>query len=157
MCFKATYLESFLCVLQSFANNWPRETASIHKRLLSSKMGRCTCLEHQWNRTPNESCDEHICNPISPIDRAWSLWQKSGIYFGFLIWEQIQKYFCLKTNIPKENDSILRIGVVGRCKKCQNLTFKVNFLWKKSSKSFSIFFHWTAHFSFLTFFDNINF
>ena len=27
-------------------------------------------------------------------------------------------------------------------KKCQNLTFKVNFLCQKSSESFSIFFHW---------------
>ena len=29
-----------------------------------------------------------------------------------------------------------------RFKKCQNLTFKVNFLCQKSSESFSIFFHW---------------
>ena len=46
--------------------------------------------------------------------------------------------------------------------KCQNLTFKVNFLCQKSSESFSIFFslkntNLGAHFLLLTFFDNINF
>ena len=47
-------------------------------------------------------------------------------------------------------------------KKCQNLTFKVNFLCQKSSESFSIFFslkntNLGAHFLLLTFFDKINF
>ena len=49
------------------------------------------------------------------------------------------KDFCLKINIPKGNYWILRIGVMERC---QNLTFKVNFLHQKSSESFSILFHW---------------
>ena len=47
-------------------------------------------------------------------------------------------------------------------KKCQNLTFKVNFLCQKLSESFSIFFSLKninsgAHFLLLKFFDNVNF
>ena len=46
--------------------------------------------------------------------------------------------------------------------KCENWTFKVNFLCQKSSESFSIFFslkntNLGAHFLLLTLFDNINF
>ena len=47
---------------------------------------------------------------------------------------QNQKGFCLKINISKGNYWILRIGVMGKCQKCQNLTFKVNFLCQNSSK-----------------------
>ena len=48
------------------------------------------------------------------------------------------KDFCLKINIPKRNHRILRICVMGRCQKYRKLTFKVNFLFRKSSESFSI-------------------
>ena len=45
---------------------------------------------------------------------------------------QNQKDFCLKINISKGNFWILRIGIMGRCQKSQNLTFKVNFICQKS-------------------------
>ena len=52
----------------------------------------------------------------------------------------IQNYkgFSLKLNIHKEHYWILRIGIVGRCQKSQNLTFKVHFLCQKSSGYFSL-------------------
>ena len=56
------------------------------------------------------------------------------------------KDFCLKINIHKGNCWILRIGIVGGVKKCKNSYFKVNFLSKKSSQSFSFFFIWRIHF-----------
>ena len=68
---------------------------------------------------------------------------------------QIQKDVCLKINIPKGNYYILRNDVMGRC---QNLTFKFNFLCQKSSESFSLKnTNLGAHYLLLTFFDNINF
>ena len=72
---------------------------------------------------------------------------------------QNQKDFCLRINILKENYPILRIGLMGRC---QNLTFKVNFLHQKLSESFSFFFSFKninlgAHFLLMTFFVGIKF
>ena len=52
----------------------------------------------------------------------------SHFFFHWRILIQNWKDFCPKINISKGNYWILRIGVMGRCKKCFNLTFKVNFL-----------------------------
>ena len=46
--------------------------------------------------------------------------------------------FCLRINVPKGNDWILRIGVVGRCKK--GLKFDLQSQCQKSMESFSNFF-----------------
>ena len=61
---------------------------------------------------------------------------------------------------PKEIIEFWALDLWQAVKKCQNLTFKVNFLCQKSSESFSIFFslkniNLGAHFSLLSFFDNI--
>ena len=50
------------------------------------------------------------------------------------------EYFCLGINILKGNYRILRIGLWGGVNKCQNLSFKVNFLNQKLSENFSFFF-----------------
>ena len=70
---------------------------------------------------------------------------------------KLERLLAKKSIAVQWNYQIWRIGVVASC---QNLTFKVNFLRKKSSASFLFFFvHWRmrAHFLLLTFFDNINF
>ena len=72
-----------------------------------------------------------------------------------------KKDFCLRIKILKGNYWILRIVLMGRCQKCQNSTFKINFLYHKVSESFSFFsmknMDLGAHFLLLPFFDNINF
>ena len=45
---------------------------------------------------------------------------------------------CLRINILKGNYRILRTGSMGGVRKCQNFTFKVNFLCQKLFESFSI-------------------
>ena len=82
--------------------------------------------------------EEQQASKILILYQCLNVWQS----FNLCLWQyelssfqggiQNWKHFCLKINIPKGNCWILRIGV----KKCQNVTFKVNFLCQKSSKSF---------------------
>ena len=47
-----------------------------------------------------------------------------------------------KSTYPKEIIKFWELVYRGGVKKCQNMTFKVNFLCQKSSESFWFFFHW---------------
>ena len=51
----------------------------------------------------------------SIIGCAWGVWQYRLL--SFQVGDKNWKDFCLKINIPKGNDLILRIGVVESCQK----------------------------------------
>ena len=68
------------------------------------------------------------------------LWTERFKVWQYLLWSlksrdtKNRNFFCIKINKPKGIYLIIRIGVVWSCKKCKNLTFKVNFLYQQDRK-----------------------
>ena len=68
---------------------------------------------------------------------------------------------CLKINLTKGNNGMLRIGVMGRCQKVPKFNFQSQYSLLKIIGIFPFFSlmntNLGAHFSLLSFFDKINF
>ena len=131
------------------------------------KLFSCLCLSFSLRVTMQliTSCYTYVKYiQIFSIPILWNtlltLWQLGcrGFKQGIQNW----KYFCLKIDIPKLNNWILRIGLMGKCQKVTNFDFQNQFTMSKIIGIFLIFFsleniNLGAHFLLSTFFDNINF